>query len=122
MNVIESSGLGRRYGSTWALRDCTLAVPAGHVVALVGPNGAGKTTLLNLVAGLSEPSAGGVTVLGGRTTGVAGCAGRHRVRRPGHAAVQELLRGRHAAPHPQPQPPLRPGIRHGSGWPIWASR
>jgi ABC transporter len=44
MNIIESSGLGKWYGSTWALRDCTLTVPAGHVVALVGPNGAGKTT------------------------------------------------------------------------------
>ena len=33
-NVIEASGLGKRYGSTWALRDCTLAIPAGHVVAV----------------------------------------------------------------------------------------
>ena len=64
MNIIETSGLGKRYGSTWALRECTLAVPAGHVTALVGPNGAGKTTLLNLTVGLAEPTAGGVTVLG----------------------------------------------------------
>ena len=69
MNVIEASGLGRRYGSTWALRDCTVAIPAGHVAALVGPNGAGKTTLLNLAAGLAAPSAGDVTVLGGRPPG-----------------------------------------------------
>jgi ABC-2 type transport system ATP-binding protein len=69
MNVIEASGLGKRYGGTWALRECTLAVPAGHVAALVGPNGAGKTTLLNLAVGLAEPSAGGVTVLGGRPAG-----------------------------------------------------
>jgi ABC-2 type transport system ATP-binding protein len=69
MNVIETSGLGKRYGSTWALRECTLAIPAGHVVALVGPNGAGKTTLLNLAVGLVAPSAGGLTVLGERTAG-----------------------------------------------------
>src|SRR6202034_2275531 len=69
MNVIEASGLGKRYGGTWALRECTVAVPAGHVAALVGPNGAGKTTLLNLAAGLAAPSAGGVTVLGGRPAG-----------------------------------------------------
>ena len=69
MNVIESRGLGKCYGSTWALRDCTLAVPEGHVVALVGPNGAGKTTLLNLAVGLASPSAGDVTVLGGLSAG-----------------------------------------------------
>ena len=69
MNVIETSGLGKRYGSTWALHECTLAIPAGHVAALVGPNGAGKTTLLNLAVGLAEPSAGAVTVLGGLPPG-----------------------------------------------------
>ena len=69
MNVIEANGLGKRYGGTWALRECTLAVPAGHVAALAGPNGAGKTTLLKLAVGLAAPSAGAVTVLGGRTPG-----------------------------------------------------
>ena len=69
MNVVEASGLGKRYGSTWALRECSLAVPAGHVAALVGPNGAGKTTLLNLAVGLAEPTAGVVTVLGGLAAG-----------------------------------------------------
>ena len=69
MNIIEASGLGKRYGRTWALRECTLEIPAGRVAALVGPNGAGKSTLLNLVVGLSSPSAGEVTVLGGRPAG-----------------------------------------------------
>ena len=69
MNVIEASGLGKRYGSTWALRECALAIPAGHVAALVGPNGVGKTTLLNLAVGLAEPTAGIVTVLAGRPAG-----------------------------------------------------
>jgi ABC-2 type transport system ATP-binding protein len=69
MNVIESAGLGKRYGRTWALRDCTLAIPGGHVVALVGPNGAGKTTLLSMAVGLTTPTAGVVTVLGGDPAG-----------------------------------------------------
>jgi ABC-2 type transport system ATP-binding protein len=69
MNIIETSGLGKRYRHTWALRDCTLAVPAGHVVALVGPNGAGKTTLLNMTVGLTTPTAGIATVLGGEPAG-----------------------------------------------------
>jgi ABC-2 type transport system ATP-binding protein len=69
MNVIEASGLGKRYGSTWALRECSVAIPAGHVAALVGPNGAGKSTLLNLTVGLAAPTTGGVTVLGGHAAG-----------------------------------------------------
>jgi ABC-2 type transport system ATP-binding protein len=69
MNVVEASGLGKRYGRTWALRECTLEVPEGHVAALVGPNGAGKTTLLSMTVGLTPPSAGAVTVLGGRRAG-----------------------------------------------------
>jgi ABC-2 type transport system ATP-binding protein len=69
MNVIESNRLGKRYGTAWALRDCTLAIPGGHVAALVGPNGAGKTTLLNLTVGLAAPTVGVVTVLGGEAAG-----------------------------------------------------
>ena len=64
--VIEANGLGKRYGRKWALSECTLAIPAGKVVGLVGPNGAGKTTLLHLSVGLLQPSAGSISVLGGR--------------------------------------------------------
>jgi ABC-2 type transport system ATP-binding protein len=69
MNVIETSGLGKRYGSTWALRECTLGLPAGHLAALVGPNGAGKTTLMNMAVGLAVPTAGTAAVLGGQLAG-----------------------------------------------------
>ena len=62
--AVQTQNLGKRYGSRWALRECSLAIPTGSVTALVGPNGAGKTTLLHLVIGLSEPSAGEVRVLG----------------------------------------------------------
>ena len=64
--VIETGGLGKRYRRLWALSDCTLSVPAGHVVGLVGPNGAGKTTLLGLATGMLAPTAGTIEVLGGR--------------------------------------------------------
>src|SRR5215467_13658070 len=66
MTVLESRGLGKRYRPRWALADCTLSVPAGHVVGLVGPNGAGKTTLLHLATGLIAPTSGAIEVLGGR--------------------------------------------------------
>ena len=35
--ALEAEGLGRRYGRKWALRDCTLSLPAGQVIGLVGP-------------------------------------------------------------------------------------
>jgi ABC-2 type transport system ATP-binding protein len=69
VNVIEAQMLGKRYGHTWALHNCTLAVPSNRAVALVGPNGAGKTTLLHLAVGLTAASAGRVTVLDGLTPG-----------------------------------------------------
>ena len=62
--VLETEQLGKRYGRTWALRDCTLRLPAGRVAALVGPNGAGKSTLLHLAVGLQRPDAGTVRVFG----------------------------------------------------------
>jgi ABC-2 type transport system ATP-binding protein len=62
--AIETSGLTKCYGKVSALTDCTVSVPEGRITALIGPNGAGKTTLLRLLAGLSRPTAGQVTVNG----------------------------------------------------------
>jgi ABC-2 type transport system ATP-binding protein len=76
VKIIEVRGLAKRFRRTWALRECGLAIPAGHVVALAGPNGAGKTTLLSLVAGLLRPTAGQITVLGTERPGSAGARSR----------------------------------------------
>jgi ABC-2 type transport system ATP-binding protein len=65
MSALHAEGLGKRYRGRWALADCTLDIPAGHVTGLVGPNGAGKTTLLNLAVGTMAPSAGTIEVFGG---------------------------------------------------------
>ncbi|GAA1667493.1 ABC transporter ATP-binding protein [Kribbella yunnanensis] len=62
--ALQAHGLGKKYGRRWALTDCDLEVPSGHVVGLVGPNGAGKTTLLNLSVGMLTPTTGSVEVLG----------------------------------------------------------
>jgi ABC-2 type transport system ATP-binding protein len=64
--VLETHGLGKKYRRRWALADCTLSVPPGHVTGLVGPNGAGKTTLLHLAVGLLAPTTGTIEVLGSR--------------------------------------------------------
>jgi ABC-2 type transport system ATP-binding protein len=64
--VIRTEGLGKRYRRRWALADCTLEVPAGHVTGLVGPNGAGKTTLLSIAVGMLRPTTGSIEVCGGR--------------------------------------------------------
>jgi iron(III) transport system ATP-binding protein len=66
MKVLEVRGLSKRYGSssTLALRDVTLAVEAGEVLAVVGESGSGKTTLLRLVAGLEIPTSGEVLLNG----------------------------------------------------------
>ncbi|MEV7375026.1 ABC transporter ATP-binding protein [Streptomyces sp. NPDC090301] len=61
--ALEADLLGKRYaGGTrgWALRECSFALPAGRVCALVGPNGAGKSTLLALAAGLLRPTEGSI--------------------------------------------------------------
>jgi ABC-2 type transport system ATP-binding protein len=62
--VLETRGLGRRYGAKWGLRDCSLTVSEGSITGLVGPNGAGKSTLLRLAAGLSRPSEGSISAFG----------------------------------------------------------
>ncbi|GAA4725307.1 ABC transporter ATP-binding protein [Phytohabitans rumicis] len=62
--ALETDQLGKRYGKAWALRDCSLHLPAGRIGALVGPNGAGKSTLLHMAVGLLRPDAGAVRVFG----------------------------------------------------------
>jgi len=61
-NIIEISRLAKHYGRTSALRDLNLKVAAGEFVALFGRNGAGKTTLLRILAGLSRPSSGALSI------------------------------------------------------------
>ena len=63
-DALETTHLSKRYRRTWAVQDCTLAIPTGRIVALVGPNGAGKTTFLHLAAGLLAPTGGSITVFG----------------------------------------------------------
>jgi len=104
--VIETAGLGKRYRNQWALADCTLSIPAGHVVGLVGPNGAGKTTLLNLATGMLRPTTGTIEVLGGRPA-----SGPAQLARVGYLSQEApLYDGLSVADH------LKLGARLNPGW------
>jgi len=58
MALLETEGLGRRFGGLAAVDDVSVAVRAGQIHAIIGPNGAGKTTLVGMVCGRIRPSAG----------------------------------------------------------------
>ena len=72
MSVLLLDGVSKTYGrgetAVTALRDATLRVEAGELVALVGPSGSGKTTLLAVAGALLEPT-GGRALLDGQTLG-----------------------------------------------------
>jgi branched-chain amino acid transport system ATP-binding protein len=64
MTLLQIEGLSVRYGAIQAVRDVSLRVEAGEVVALLGSNGAGKTTTLRAISGLVRPSAGRISFNG----------------------------------------------------------
>lgn len=57
--TIEVRNISKSFGNFQALRDVTLTVPNGELVALLGPSGSGKTTLLRIIAGLEQPEGDG---------------------------------------------------------------
>jgi branched-chain amino acid transport system ATP-binding protein len=67
--VLELRGISAGYDTGLVLRDVSLVVPDGSVVALLGPNGAGKTTLLRVASGLLRPAAGQLLLDGVDVTG-----------------------------------------------------
>jgi ABC-2 type transport system ATP-binding protein len=105
-SAIKTEGLTKKYGRRTALSDCTIDIPAGHVVGLVGPNGAGKTTLLQLAVGLIRQSSGSIEVLGDRPA-----AGPEQLARVGFVAQDAPVYGSlSVADH------LRLGAKLNPGW------
>jgi ABC-type branched-subunit amino acid transport system ATPase component len=64
--VLRTVQLTKQFGGLVAVRTVDFDVPAGSISSLIGPNGAGKTTLFNVIAGISEPTAGFIEFLGRR--------------------------------------------------------
>ena len=56
--VLETSGVGKRFGGIVAARDLSIQLRKGTITALVGPNGAGKTTVFNLLTQFIPPDGG----------------------------------------------------------------
>ena len=83
--MLEIDGLDHTYGRHSALRDVTIHVRSGEVVAILGANGAGKTTLLNAIAGLLRPSAGSIRFRGDQLIGLPA----HQIVERGVATVTE---------------------------------
>ena len=90
--VVVARDLSRRYGAgdtaVDALRGVSLAIPRGHLTAVMGPSGSGKSTLMHILAGLDKPTAGSVEIDGVELTTLEGqrpdqaAAAPHRLRLP----------------------------------------
>jgi ABC-2 type transport system ATP-binding protein len=91
--MLHADGLIKQYGAVRALDGFTLDVAAGEIVGLVGHNGAGKSTFVDVLAGLTRPDAGSVTI-GGRPPGAArgdvGVAPQHLALYPAATAAEHL--------------------------------
>ena len=64
MLAVELRNVTKRYGSVTAVKDLSLSIRSGEIVAFLGPNGAGKTTTIDMILGLARPDAGSVSVYG----------------------------------------------------------
>jgi ABC-2 type transport system ATP-binding protein len=104
--ALEARGLVKTYNGRAALRGVDFSVHAGELLAVIGPNGAGKTTLLSMLAGVTRPDRGEISLPGGAVGWVPQQAALYRRltveenlllfarlegREDPHAAVEEML-------------------------------
>jgi ABC-2 type transport system ATP-binding protein len=91
--AIKTSGLSKRYGQEFALKNLDLEVQSGEVLGYLGPNGAGKTTTIRLLLGLIAPTSGSATMFGMNVRQHASEVHRHLAYVPGEANLWPGLTG-----------------------------
>ncbi len=91
--IITTTGLSKKYGNTFALKDLDLEVMQGEVLGYLGPNGAGKTTTIRLLLGLIAPTHGSATLFGLDAQRQAPEVHRHLAYVPGEASLWPGLSG-----------------------------
>src|SRR5689334_11618241 len=90
--LLTMTGVTKRFGATQALRDVSLTVQPGRVLALIGENGAGKSTLMKILSGAHSPDDGSMTLAGQPFAPT----GPHSARQAGVAMIYQEL---NLAPH-----------------------
>jgi ABC-2 type transport system ATP-binding protein len=113
MNMIETCGLGKRFGARTAVADINMIVPAGCAFGFLGHNGAGKTTVIRMLTGLIRPSAGTIRIAGQPLSGQALARVGAIIEEPrfhSHLSGRENLQVIAAARGPQARPRIEPAL------------
>jgi ABC-2 type transport system ATP-binding protein len=90
--ALRAEGLSKRFGTTTAVDDLTLTVPAGEVFGFLGPNGAGKSTTIRMLLGLLRPT-GGAAWIFGEPVGAVETAHRHLAYVPADVSLWPTMTG-----------------------------
>jgi ABC-2 type transport system ATP-binding protein len=93
-NTVIVNGIGKSFGAVDALRDVSLEVGQGEVVALLGPNGAGKTTMVDILSTLTRPDRGHASIAGFDVVSQAASVRRSIMLTGQQVALDEILTGR----------------------------
>ena len=93
-NTVIVNGIGKSFGAVDALRDVSLEVGRGEVVALLGPNGAGKTTMVDILSTLTRPDRGHASIAGFDVVSEAAIVRRSIMLTGQQVALDEILTGR----------------------------